>query len=76
MPIGSRQANAEWQWFQADMRRAYMVNVSRGQRKGQAMMNALGTIAPELYHIVAGTDADCFNDDSRIPEFLRVVWGV
>lgn len=41
-----------------------------GQRKGQALMNALRHKAPELYDIISGTDADCFYKDEVIPYTL------
>lgn len=36
------------------------------QRKGQALMNALRTEAPELYEIISGTPADCFYRDEKV----------
>lgn len=44
-----------------------------GQRKGQALMNALGYVAPELYDMVTGTLADCFYRDDRIPAFRDMI---
>ena len=36
----------------------------QGQRKGQAMMNALRHVAPILYDMVSGTKADVFYVDT------------
>lgn len=36
------------------------------QRKGQAMMNALRRVAPELYDEVSGTSRDCFYRDDQV----------
>jgi hypothetical protein len=35
------------------------------QRRGQALMNALRTAAPDLYEILSGSPEDCFYDDSK-----------
>lgn len=45
------------------------------QRPGQARMNALRKVDPELYEMIAGTPADCFYDDSKIPAFERELFG-
>ena len=52
-----------WDWY-GSIRR------TTDQRKGQALMNALRRVAPILYDMVSGTDADCFYDDNRIGAFL------
>lgn len=40
----------------------------KGQRKGQAMMNALRVTAPPLYDEASGSlTLDCFYNDSKIP---------
>jgi len=44
-----------------------------GQRKGQALMNALRDVAPELYEIISGTDDDCFYDDGKIDQTFGVL---
>ena len=44
-----------------------------GQRKGQALMNALHSVAPELYDIISGTDDDCFYDDGKIDQTFGVL---
>lgn len=49
--------------------------VALGHRKGQAWMNALGAVAPDLYEIVTGTDADCFHNDAKCAKFNETVWG-
>lgn len=38
-------------------------------RKGQALMNALYAVDPELYDRVTDTEADCFSDDRNINNF-------
>lgn len=43
------------------------------QRQGQALMNALWTVAPGLYVQVFRTEADCFYDDAKIPAFYRAI---
>ena len=45
----------------------------QGQRKGQAMMNALGYVAMPLYDMVTGSLADCFYRDDRIPAFRAMI---
>lgn len=40
------------------------------QRGGQALMNAIGTNAPDLYETLIGTQFDCFYDDSKIPKTM------
>jgi hypothetical protein len=44
-------------------------NVNHGQRKGQAMVNALLEIDPELYDLIASeypSAASAFYDDSQV----------
>ena len=41
------------------------------QREGQAHMNALSRVSPELYEEITGSVADCFYRDDRIPAFLE-----
>lgn len=43
-------------------------------RKGQARMNALYDIAPEVYKEITGTEFDCFYVDARIEAFLKRVF--
>lgn len=43
------------------------------QRRGQAMMNALAKVRPDLYDKVTGTEADPFYIDNRIYDFKRAV---
>ena len=40
-------------------------------REGQAFMNALSEVNPELYKQITGTEADCFYDDEKIPTFFN-----
>lgn len=51
----------------------FLSDAKRSQRKGQALMNALYMCDEELYTAITGTDADCFYDDKRIPEFTKAV---
>jgi hypothetical protein len=45
-----------------------------GIRKGQALMNALALVAPELDSYVSGDiHADCFYRDDKIPAFCEMV---
>ena len=43
------------------------------QRRGQALMNALFDVRPDLYDALHGTDADCFYSDKRIVNFMEVL---
>lgn len=43
------------------------------QRRGQAMMNALAKVRPDLYDKISGTEADPFYNDNRITNFKRAV---
>lgn len=43
-------------------------------RRGQAYMNALYKVNPDLHDKILGTEADCFYVDEKIPEFIRVVY--
>jgi hypothetical protein len=45
----------------------------KGQRKGQALMNALFGINQNLYNKINQTEADCFYNDANIPRFDTVV---
>lgn len=51
----------------------YVMLKALGQRRGQAMMNALARVAPELYDMVTGTLADPFYRDDRIPAFREMI---
>ena len=42
-------------------------------RTGQAMMNCLATVAPELYVMVTGTICDPFYRNEKIPAFLDYI---
>ena len=62
--------------FVQKMVMSFLVQARSGQlRKGQAWMNALAEVAPDLYGLVSGTEADCFYDDGKIPAFERAVFG-
>lgn len=54
--------------------RTYLFYVSQpGIRKGQALMNALVFVAPELDAYVSGSIADCFYQDGKISAFGEMV---
>lgn len=40
------------------------------QRRGQRLMNELFKVRQDLYEFIAGTDYDCFYDDSRTDDTL------
>lgn len=42
-------------------------------RRGQAMMNELYRIRPELYNAITATANDPFYIDSKIPNFIKLV---
>jgi hypothetical protein len=44
-------------------------------REGQRLMLALEQTDYEVYDMIHGTPADCFYDDSLIPEFNAEVFG-
>lgn len=51
----------------------YGASVQSGQRRGQALMNALAVTDFDSYQNVTGTDADCFYNDNLIPNFRKAV---
>jgi hypothetical protein len=42
-------------------------------RRGQAMMNELYRIRPDLYNAIGATENDPFYQDSRIPNFIELI---
>ena len=49
-----------------------MVRTSGGAiRKGQAYMNVLYEIRPDLYGAITSTDSDCFYNDDNIDNFMH-----
>jgi len=44
-------------------------------RLGQAYMNALHKISPDLYNEVSQTDADCFYNDDKMVQFTEFING-
>lgn len=42
-------------------------------REGQAYMNVLFEMYPEIYKRITGTEYDCFYDDSRIFHFFSEI---
>jgi len=48
-------------------------HMANGERAGQALFNALNSIDPQLALKITGDYADCFYDNSRIPEFFAAV---
>lgn len=60
------------EWIQLMKVSIDMVEMSNRQlRMGQAHMNALHQIRPELYEDITGTDADCFYNDEKIHNFMK-----
>lgn len=57
------------QWV--ELVRAVAKYNNQGLRLGQAYMNALHVIKPELYTEISQTDADCFYHDDNIINFIR-----
>lgn len=54
---------------------AFRNNIKGGiQRLGQAAFNAVYEVDPEIANQLRGTDKDCFYFDSRIDEFMKVVY--
>lgn len=51
-----------WSWY-------HYYTEGGSQRRGQARMNALWKVRPDLYDTIHGTDADCFYVDERIKNF-------
>ncbi|AEC53172.1 hypothetical protein SCRM01_226 [Synechococcus phage S-CRM01] len=54
-----------------DSANRYYVQNSKDLRYGQAMMNFLCLVCPELDAKITGTDVDPFYDDNRVPVFLE-----
>lgn len=54
--------------------RISIINMKKGQRQGQARMNALAEVDKEIHDQISGTDADCFYLDSQVPLFNEVVF--
>lgn len=54
---------------------AFRNNIKNGtQRLGQAAFNAVYEVDPEIANQLRETDKDCFYFDSRIDEFMKVVY--
>ena len=54
---------------------AFRNNVKGGtQRLGQACFNAVYEVDPVVADKLRGTDKDCFYFDSRIDDFMKVVY--
>lgn len=65
--LTSSEAHLFWEVYTDYLRK------HRELRRGQAMMNALAKVRPELYEEVSDTEADCFYIDTRITDFKRKV---
>lgn len=50
------------------------INQRYGQRRGQAVMNALFEVAPEVYRIINGTENDPFYNDKNLGFFWTSVY--
>ena len=44
-----------------------------GARQGQAFMNALWTVRPDLYEVLTGTTHDPFYRDDNLPEAINIL---
>lgn len=44
-----------------------------GQRRGQALSNALYEVRPDIWESLIDTDADPFYDDAKIGRFFEVL---
>lgn len=44
--------------------------LARRQRQGQAALNVLNIVRPDLYAAVTATENDPFHDDTRLPQFF------
>lgn len=49
--------------------------IKAGLRIGQAHMNALHSVRPDLYELVSNTDADCFYNDGKMIQFTEFIHG-
>lgn len=43
-------------------------------RTGQAYMNALSAVRPDVYEKIINTEADCFYQDSRLGVFFLTIY--
>lgn len=59
----------------ADWSFLWQQNHANGQRKGQAMFNALHALDRELANMIRGTKHDPFYDDEVVPLFMQEVFG-
>ena len=70
--LEAREAQRKVQTFWS----VYFQMTKNKQRKGQARMNALHHVNPELHDQIMRTHADCFYDDQRIHAFDVYVFEV
>lgn len=54
---------------QVDTLAKFMKKANPELREGQCLMNALFEVNRILYIQITGTEADCFYDDKKIPDF-------
>ncbi len=48
-------------------------NLNTGNRRGQAVFNAVHQVFPNIADQLRGTEADCFHDNQAIEVFLLTV---
>lgn len=53
------------------LHRAAQREVAHHERYGQALMNALAELYPEVENQIAGTTADPYHDNSLVPSFWQ-----
>ena len=54
----------------------YLSNLEKGQRKGQAIFNAIHTVDPDTANKLRATDLDCYYFDERVKLFLEKVYEI
>ncbi len=57
----------------------YLSNLEKGQRKGQAIFNAVQTVDPETANKLRATSCDCYYSDDLVAPFMKKVyeiWGI
>jgi len=60
-------SDAEW----ITLTTQFAIRYKRGERAGQAYINALKELDYKLWEVVSGTSADCFYNDANIQTFIR-----
>lgn len=63
------------EWINLINQLVYFLHLNEELQPGQAYMNALHDIKPELYEEIIGTAYDCFYDDKNILNFISYLKG-